>query len=52
MNDSERYRKIFLFFLSFKWCSQNEFVSQCTCLQPHLYVKIQAPENDDEQHFN
>ena len=43
----------------FKWFSQNEFVSQFTCLLPHFYyVKIHAPtysqalENDDEQHFN
>ena len=37
---------------------QNEFVSQFTCSQPYLYLKIHAPrahinrENDDEQHFN
>ena len=72
MNDSEFYRKLFLFdcmllsclasltkwlslftnlvtvliflsLLSFKWCGQNEFVSQFTCLEPHLYVKIHAP---------
>ena len=49
-NVTERY---FFFSLSFKWCSQNEFASQFTYLQPHLYVKIhQALENDNEQHFN
>ena len=35
--------KDIFFLLSFKWCSQNEFVSQFTYLQPHLYVKIHAP---------
>ena len=44
-----------IFFLSFKWCSQNEFISQFICLWPHLYLKIHVPcthiklENDDEQ---
>ena len=47
-------------FLGFKWCRQNEFVFQFTCLGPHLYIKIHAPrltalealESDDEQHFH
>ena len=29
--------------LSFKWCSQNGFLSQSACLQPHLYVKVHVP---------
>ena len=58
MNDSECYRKTFLFVISFKWCSQNKFVSQFTCLWPHLYVKIHMPhthistKNDHEELFN
>ena len=58
MNDSECQREIFIFLLSFKWCSQNEFVSQFTCLQ-YIYmskytrhVLTYALENDNEQHFS
>ena len=40
MNDSERYKKIFLFLLSFKWCSQNEFVSQFICLPICINVSV------------
>ena len=40
------YRKIFLFLLKFKWCRLlPEFLSQITCLHPHLYVKYRRKYN-------
>ena len=59
MNDSECYRKIFLFLLSFKWCSQNEFESQFIYLFTASFVRKNTHatyshilENDKEQRFN
>ena len=40
------------FSLKFQMVQLKWIVSQFTCLQPHLYVNIHAPRNDDEQHFN
>ena len=51
------YGNIYLFLLWFKWCSQNAFVSQFTCLQPvckntsTTYSRT-ALGNDDEQNFD
>ena len=42
-NVTEKFSNGAAKFQSFKWCSQNEFISQFTCLQPHLHLEIRAP---------